>query len=1050
MTLSRLVRWKLTRLAFLKIAVSVLLTEFCIIDILTHPKCMASEAHPPEDDEPATLVPGLVAVYQDVGKSRAAEIVRVEPSIAFSLGPDESPHPKIDSRAWTGEWTGQIQVHRGGAFRFSARLIGNLRVTVGDREAFNSDVTTEQPEIIQGSSVELTAGLHPLRVKFSKVDGPARAQILWESAAFSREPLPWLVLSHRPDQMPPMLERTRLQDHGRFQFEELSCIACHRAGEENALARNLERREGPDLSRAGERMYAGWIYRWLEDPQAFRPQPVMPRMFAEDERGILLRRAVTEFLASLGGPLRPPQKEPKQDDLRNSRKRGERIFGRVGCTVCHSTTDGKTTTATLTHLGSKTIPDRLAQFLQNPLAVDPSGRMPNMMLNGNEARDVSNLLCESVDERIEFELPPRPDAEAVRSAFRKLDVDNKELDAFEKLAPAQQLISLGRRAVVALGCTNCHRIAPGGQPLPTLESAPEFDAMRHPTKLARGCLRSGSGNGTVGLPAPRFAITPEQRESLNAFLTEASDGPGAPAPAFQVFATLQRFQCLGCHSRNGRGGLSPQIVEELRNFETAQDAEAIHPPPLTEVGAKLRTAWLREVIVNGRRARPWMVLRMPQFGSANVGRLPEQLAACDGTEPSDAIHQFVYDADHIKAGRFLVGKKGFGCISCHDLAGRPNTGTRGPDLALMNQRVRFDWYRRWLDDPQRMQPGTRMPTVFQNGTTAIKTVLDGRGTAQSDAIWEYLSLGANLPLPEGLEPTKGLVVEPQNRPIVVRTFMPDAGSRAFAIGFPGRLSFAYDAARCRLAYGWTGDFIEASPIWHNRGGNPAGIQGPRFWNAPAGFPWSFSDSPGEAGPNWIAQQSDPAFGAAMPEGQLFDGSPKLQFRNLTISKESVPSFRYAIDVGENGQAGKFVEIREQIEPRQELAGVGVVRHFEVRSPAGLSSRLLVGQGLQPPQFLDNRGEAVPWDATQGIAEQTAGGHHILLSGGPTGANLVSLIAGPDETKWSLRNDANQWFATLQVPLQDNAKPVKISVCIWSPYRTEPAMIRALLERQSGK
>src|SRR5207249_3684526 len=108
-------------------------------------------------------------------------------------------------------------------------------------------------------------------------------------------------------------------------------------------------------------------------------------------------------------------------------------------------------------------------------------------------------------------------------------------------------------------------------------------------------------------------------------------------------------------------------------------------------------------------------------------------AAADGVEPNDAIRQFAYNAEHVEVGRFIVGKKGLGCISCHDIAGRPNTGTRGPDLANMKERVRYDWYKRWLDDPQRMQPGTRMPTVFPNGSSALKELLGGSGEAQSDA-----------------------------------------------------------------------------------------------------------------------------------------------------------------------------------------------------------------------------------------------------------------------------------------------------------------------------
>src|SRR5205823_12514292 len=124
----------------------------------------------------------------------------------------------------------------------------------------------------------------------------------------------------------------------------------------------------------------------------------------------------------------------------------------------------------------------------------------------------------------------------------------------------------------------------------------------------------------------------------------------------------------------------------------------------------------------------------------------------------------------IQAGRQLVGKKAFGCISCHDLAGIPNSGTRGPDLAGMNQRVRYEWYQRWLEQPQRIHPGTRMPSVFMEGKSLLPDVLDGTADKHADAMWGYLALGPTLPLPEGIERPKGMVLYVTDRPTILRTF----------------------------------------------------------------------------------------------------------------------------------------------------------------------------------------------------------------------------------------------------------------------------------------
>ena len=62
------------------------------------------------------------------------------------------------------------------------------------------------------------------------------------------------------------------------------------------------------------------------------------------------------------------------------------------------------------------------------------------------------------------------------------------------------------------------------------------------------------------------------------------------------------------------------FVEDYRELKI-ENAETIAPPLLTGVGSKMRTSWPRQMLVQSGRARPWMGLRMPQFGEANVGQL---------------------------------------------------------------------------------------------------------------------------------------------------------------------------------------------------------------------------------------------------------------------------------------------------------------------------------------------------------------------------------------------------------------------------------------------
>src|SRR5204863_87794 len=88
-------------------------------------------------------------------------------------------------------------------------------------------------------------------------------------------------------------------------------------------------------------------------------------------------------------------------------------------------------------------------------------------------------------------------------------------------------------------------------------------------------------------------------------------------------------------------------------------------------------------LTQGGRARPWMQLRMPQYGEANVGSLPESLALLEGTAPDDTVRKVTLTTAKVEAGKTIIGKGGLGCISCHDISGIPNTGTRGGNPAKL-------------------------------------------------------------------------------------------------------------------------------------------------------------------------------------------------------------------------------------------------------------------------------------------------------------------------------------------------------------------------------
>src|SRR5262249_40004110 len=140
------------------------------------------------------------------------------------------------------------------------------------------------------------------------------------------------------------------------------------------------------------------------------------------------------------------------------------------------------------------------------------------------------------------------------------------------------------------------------------------------------------------------------------------------------------------------------------------------------------------------------------------------------------------------------------------------------------ERLRFDWFRRWLHDPQSVAPGTRMPSVFHGGISVLPQVLDGREETQVKALRGYLFGAANrLPplLPRigssGLAVKESDTPVPTDRPLLRHGFLPgQAGSRGVALGFPSGLHFAWDTEACRLTRVWRGQFIHQAG-WQGSG-----------------------------------------------------------------------------------------------------------------------------------------------------------------------------------------------------------------------------------------
>ncbi len=421
----------------------------------------------------------------------------------------------------------------------------------------------------------------------------------------------------------------------------------------------------------------------------------------------------------------------------------------------------------------------------------------------------------------------------------------------------------GKELFARMNCAACHQLdAPGvkARALADIKG-------RQPG----GCLATNPKPNV-----PKFEITDRQRAVLIAQLG-AQDLLSVPLNAGdQIKRTMTTLNCYACHQRDRRGGVEGVRGEYLANVgEVDLGDEGRIPPHLNAVGAKLQPEWVKTVLWKNGAVRPYMATRMPQFGEANVKRLP---ALFEQADASPAV-ELPADANAPKFGRKLVGVGGYTCIACHVFADYKSLGVPALDLTTTATRLKPDWFRRYLLDPQALRPGTRMPSFFPGGVAANRDVLGGDADKQIGAIWAYLAKGREADLPAGLVQGKQELIADAEA-VIYRNFIEGAGSRAIGVGFPEKANLAFDANEMRLALIWQGPFIDAAK---HRSGRGDGFQKPLGVNVVKGPP----------GPPFAVLESE---SAAWPAAVGKDGG--YQFKGYRLDDKQRPAFRFTFNGAE--------------------------------------------------------------------------------------------------------------------------------------------------------
>jgi mono/diheme cytochrome c family protein len=416
---------------------------------------------------------------------------------------------------------------------------------------------------------------------------------------------------------------------------------------------------------------------------------------------------------------------------------------RLGCIGCHTLPDKDVAPpdargrVSWHYVKAKFKPAALVEFLKQPEKHYAWIRMPNFRFTDEEAKQVAAyLLANSVD----------------------LPGDAPKGDAGN-----------GQKLVQSAGCMSCHTIKGENQAKAGALAAITKDAW------GKGCMAiDDAGRGK----APDFGLTNNQREALLAIASTDRSSLKRDVPTEFAERQIVEVGCLACHTRDA---LPDAWDESMKELEGLVKGETLDPesggvapnaanakgplageaqpgtgdqsrPPLTWVGEKLKPEWMATFIAGKMDYKPrvWMLGRMPGFPARAEG-LATGLAmehACPSKSPEDKAP----DEEFAKIGKQLVSRNGgFSCVQCHGIGAiAPISPFEAPSINFKytKERIRREYYDRWMRDPTRVVANTKMPKFQNDGKTALNEILDGDADKQFDAIWNYLQAGRKIEHPE--------------------------------------------------------------------------------------------------------------------------------------------------------------------------------------------------------------------------------------------------------------------------------------------------------------
>lgn len=164
---------------------------------------------------------------------------------------------------------------------------------------------------------------------------------------------------------------------------------------------------------------------------------------------------------------------------------------------------------------------------------------------------------------------------------------------------------------------------------------------------------------------------------------------------------------VGAGTLEGRPEVGAKLFDasNCRNCHSINHQGSEVGPDLTQVGVRRSRDWLVEFVAAPQQKFPYTL--MPQFPWKDKQQVADVVAyLLTLKKPVDRKGIMSDGGPEIEIGKALV--EAFDCRACHII--RNGGRSRYPNLTHVGSKIYREWEQEWLMDPQKIKPGTFMPT----------------------------------------------------------------------------------------------------------------------------------------------------------------------------------------------------------------------------------------------------------------------------------------------------------------------------------------------------